>query len=205
MTPIEGGHVLLRDVYNDVDSVLKYGIEPYLRGMNYQPDQTVDLGIVEDLRSHFPLQAPHGFDIVAAGVKRNREVKTARYNEARKAFGLPVVTDWTELSPDPAIQTLFQETYTNIDDVESYFAVFAETIVSGIVGPLINASIKEQFIRLRDGDPYFYQRPGYLADEEELELREMTFGHLIKVRFLKFSLTLAKHGHLEFSRQPIYS
>jgi peroxidase len=181
-SPVEGGHVLLRDVFNDVDAVLDYGIEPYLRGMNSQKEQKVDLDVVEDIRSRFPMQAPFGFDVVAAGVKRNRDVKTCRYNEARKSFNLPVVTNWAELSSDPDVQALFQESYKNIDDVETYFAAFAEQHgVRGNIGALMNASITEQFLRLRDGDPYFYQRPGMFTEQEALELGEMSYGNLIKV------------------------
>lgn len=181
LTQVDKGHMLLRESMDAVEPIIEYGPGPYLRGMHFQRERDIDLHVVEDLRNRFPLKTPSGFDIVASGVQRNREAKTARYNEARRAFNLPEVTEWDQLSPDPDIQNLFKESYKNISLVETYFAAFAEKHEKGVTGPLMGLSFKEQFQRLRDGDPYFYKRPGHLTEQEELDLRDMTFGTLIKL------------------------
>jgi hypothetical protein len=71
--------------------------------------------------------------------------------------------------------------YKDINLVEAYIGGLCEDIVSGFgdVGPLMKASLKEQYLRFRDGDPYFYQNPGVLDDEEIAELKDISMGSLI--------------------------
>lgn len=181
LTPIEGGHLLLRDAIWAVDPMIEVGIEPYLRGLHFQPDSQVDIRFVEDVRSRFPFNFPDGFDLIATGIQRSREVGICRYNDARRAFNLSVITDWTQLSSNEKIQQTFKELYRDVESIESYMGAFNEADDIGITGPLMRASIREQFTRLRDGDPFFYKRAGVFQAAEAEELQTMTLGKLISL------------------------
>ena len=48
-------------------------------------------------------------------------------------------------------------TYSSISDIDAYTGGLAETAPSdGMVGPLFACIIKQQFLRIRDGDRYFF-------------------------------------------------
>ncbi|KAJ3397571.1 Peroxidase mlt-7 [Lobulomyces angularis] len=180
-SPYSGGHLLLRDVvYKNYADILRSGIEVYLRGAILQPEQVVDLNYVEDLRSSLPFNNPYGFDLLAVTLQRARDIGLCTYNEARKAFGLPVVTEWSDLTTNIELQEILKKEYKNVNNIEAFIGGLIENDGVGTIGPLFRASIGEQFTRIRDGDPYFYLS-GILDEEDTQDLKRMTLGSLINL------------------------
>jgi hypothetical protein len=58
-----------------------------------------------------------GRDKFAVGLQRARELNLPLYNEARKAFGLPVATQWSDITSNKKVQVALESLYGTIDKV----------------------------------------------------------------------------------------
>lgn len=183
------GHLLLRDVYFRPD-IAQEAPEAFLWGMVYQPESQLDLTYGVDLREFFPekharkTRATLLFDMAAFDLQRGRDHGLPSYTTMRKVYGLPPVTTWEQLTPDPSLQQTLQELYGSIDNVEALVGALAEEpTATSKLGPLFTASITRQYTLLRDADRFYYKAPGILSPEELQELETMTLGKLLKLNF----------------------
>ncbi|KAJ1564705.1 hypothetical protein HK096_006684, partial [Nowakowskiella sp. JEL0078] len=167
---------LLRDmIWRDgIDRVIDVGLEPYLRGLIASLDREVSNFFSDDIRCHLPLGKPHGFDLAAIGIQRVRDLMIPNYNEVRKAFGLPIAITWTDVTDNQVVIDLLKQ-------LDCYTGAFAEkhTFEPSVLGPLQRLSMKDQLLRLRDGDRWWYQNPGVMTEDETNDLASMNLGRLI--------------------------
>ena len=123
--------------------------------------QAVDPQMVDAVRNILfgaPGSGAGGQDLFALDVQRGRDVGLPTYNEARVAYGLKPVTDFSQISSDPAIQAQLKSLYGTVDKVELFAGGLAEDHAKGSsVGPTFQAIIANQFERVRDGDRLWYQ------------------------------------------------
>ena len=91
-------------------------------------------------------------------IQRGRDHGIPDYNTARQLYGLEAVTSFrrdhintTELA------ALLGSLYDSVDKIDLWVGALAEDhLPDASVGPLLAAGISEQFVRLRDGDRFFY-------------------------------------------------
>jgi hypothetical protein len=80
------------------------------------------------------------------------------------------VTDFGQITSDPETRDTLQGLYGSVDNIDLWVGALAEDHVpGGSVGPTMRAIIRDQFIRLRDGDRFWYQRAMDFADRREVE------------------------------------
>jgi hypothetical protein len=133
------------------------GIDPLLRGLALQKAQRVDPFIVDGVRN-FLFGPGAGLDLASLNIQRGRDHGIASYNELREAYGLPRVGSLSSISSDPVVRQRLMDTYETADDVDAWVGGLAEDHVSnGLVGPLVAAVLKDQFVRVRDGDRFYYE------------------------------------------------
>lgn len=160
---IPEGHLPLREAFFAPTVITdEGGIEPLLHGLTKQVMQRIDSKVVEDVRSFLFGQQPPGttgLDLAALNIQRGRDHGLPDYNAFRIAFGLVPVSSFGEISTDPAVAAALFQAYGNVNDVDAWVGMLAEDHVSSdvLVGPLIRAALVDQFTRLRDGDPSYYQ------------------------------------------------
>ncbi|KAI8816891.1 heme peroxidase [Fimicolochytrium jonesii] len=183
--PFPKGHLILRDAITNPAAVVTDGIEPILRGLVAQLEQAADVVLVDDLRQFMPA-APFGlkpqlfFDLAAFNIQRGRDIGLPSYNECRKSFGLTKVYAFADITADEVLQKALYDAYEgNIDNIEPYVGGLAEDAESGLVGPLFKASIMTQFMRLRDGDAFWYQLPDVLNAQDTKDLNNVTLSNII--------------------------
>ncbi|KAJ3128053.1 Peroxidase mlt-7 [Nowakowskiella sp. JEL0407] len=177
---IPQGPVLLRDMLwtKAIDAIIKVGIEPYIRGMMVQSDQEIDPYFADVMRD-LPLALPNGFDLAAIGIQRGRDLLFPSYNECRESLGLPKAKTWNDITNNTNIIDKLSFIYQNIDDVECYAGAFSEDHSSYVLGPMMRTAIRDQLLRLRDGDRWWYENSGVLLQSELQEMTSMSFGKLI--------------------------
>ncbi|KAJ3091458.1 hypothetical protein HK102_000483 [Quaeritorhiza haematococci] len=175
---IPNGHILLRDGFFNPKFVLDDGIDSILRGLVSQKESKVDTKVVEDLRLFLPNRP---FDLAAVNMQRGRDLGIPSYNDMRSAFGLDRAVRWSDISPDPVVQESLRAAYgNNLDNLDPWLGGLAEEHVSGsTLGELFQASVMEQFTRLRDADRFWFELSGVLPEEELTEIRSMTLSKLI--------------------------
>ncbi|MGE3171605.1 MAG: peroxidase family protein [Planctomycetota bacterium] len=157
---IAAGHLPLRAAFFAPQEILAHGIDPLLRGLARQRAQEIDLMIVDDVRN-FLFGAPGlgGFDLASLNVQRGRDHGLPSYVEARRAMGLSVPRRFRDLPCSFETRQALQSAYASVRDIDLWIGGLAEQHAPGaMVGPLFRAILVDQFTRLRDGDPHWYQR-----------------------------------------------
>ncbi len=76
----------------------------------------------------------------------------------RQAYGLPRVTDFTQITSDGSVQAALRATYGNVNNIDAWVGGLAEQHLPGSsLGPLFSRIIANQFSRLRDGDRFWFE------------------------------------------------
>ncbi|WP_420411762.1 peroxidase family protein [Roseibium sp.] len=135
------------------------GIDPLLRGLADNTAQELDTQVVEDVRSFlFGAPGSGGLDLAALNIERGRDLGVASYNDLREALGLTRATSFSDITSDATVAAQLASVYTSVDQVDAWIGGLAEDPAgSGIVGELFATILLDQFLRLRDGDPFWSQ------------------------------------------------
>jgi peroxidase len=158
---IPQGNLALREAFFAPFRIIdEGGIEPVLRGLANQVCQGIDLYIIDDVRNFlFGNPGEGGFDLAALNIQRGRDHGLPSYNTVRVALGLPVAIYFSDISSNPEVSQRLASVYQNVDDVDVWVGGLAEDpLPDALVGELIFQVIRGQFLALRDGDRFWYQR-----------------------------------------------
>uniref|UniRef100_A0A8V5HDX9 NAD(P)H oxidase (H2O2-forming) n=1 Tax=Melopsittacus undulatus TaxID=13146 RepID=A0A8V5HDX9_MELUD len=118
-------------------------------------------------------------DYVASCLQRGRDLGLPTYNQARERFGLKPVQNWSDFAP-----------YLERQVLEKVAALYAnntaglELLPGGMLeadGSLFSAIILDQFVRLRDGDRFWFEntKNGLFTVEETRKIRNTTFHDVL--------------------------
>lgn len=178
-TPVRDG-MRLKDAFFDPRPISQLGIDPVLKYLASDRAQEIDTKAVDDVRNFlFGQPGQGGFDLVALNIQRGRDHGLADYNAIRAAYGLPRVTSFAEISPDPAVQAALQQAYGSVDRIDLWVGGLAEKHLPGSsLGQTFTRILVDQFSRLRDGDRYWYQ--GSLPADSLRIVRDTTLAELIR-------------------------
>ena len=166
--------VSLRDSFFNPDFVKDNGIDSLLLGLASQKAQEVDTLVIDDVRNFlFGPPGAGGFDLVSLNIQRGRDHGLTSYNQTRQALGLGAISTFLELTGgDADLAAKFASIYDSIDDVDLWIGGLAESHINGgLVGQTFSSIISDQFLRLRDGDRFFY-----LNDLEHINILDPNFG-----------------------------
>lgn len=178
---IDEGHLDLASAFFDPTRLTEGGgIEPLLRGLAKQPAQEIDTLIIDNVRNFlFGPPGAGGFDLASLNIQRGRDHGLPGLNEVRRNFGLKPLKGFRELSPDRDLQNQFESVYESVEDVDVWVGALAESPVRGaMVGPTIHAVLRDQFLRLRDGDRFWYQN--HLDRELQSLVEQQTLAKIIR-------------------------
>ncbi len=176
----EGNIDLAGAFFNPAAVTEEGGISPILRGLARQPAQEIDTKLVDDVRNFlFGPPGAGGFDLASLNIQRGRDHGLASYNEVRAAYDLKTVAGFAEVSPDPKTQRDLESVYSSVDQLDGWVGGLAEPGVNGgLLGETMSAIIRDQFIRLRDGDRFWYQN--YLDREFQNLIESQTLVQIIR-------------------------
>lgn len=152
--------VELRDAFFNPSIVQQQGVDTILKYLSSSNANEIDNQIVNGVRNFlFVGPGQGGFDLASLNIQRGRDHGLADYNDTREALGLPRVTSFAQINPDPAVQAALQAVYTSVDDVDLWVGGLAERHTLGSnIGPTFQRIVVDQFTRTRDGDRFWYER-----------------------------------------------
>ena len=181
--PIENGVMDLFDGFWTTRPVTEEGgIAPIFRGMAAQTQPANDIYYGEDLRNHlFGMPGAGGMDLCAMDIQRGRDHGVPYYGDIRVAFGLEEVTDYSQITSDAEVANRLTEAYgeQNPGHIDPFIGMLAEDhLPNSALGETMDAVIRDQFIRLRDGDRLYYENDVELENVEE-NLSETRLSHVI--------------------------
>lgn len=91
---------------------------------------------------------------------RCQTIKFICYNTVRVGLGLGAKTTFADITTDTTVQTALSDAYGgNINKIDLWVGGLCEDPISGSqLGETFHHIVRDQFIRLRDGDPEWYER-----------------------------------------------
>ncbi|XP_076983864.1 dual oxidase 2 isoform X2 [Tamandua tetradactyla] len=158
-------------------------VNQLLLGMASQISEMEDNIVVEDLRDYWP--GPGKFsrtDFVASSIQRGRDMGLPSYSQALLALGLEIPKNWSDLNPNLDLQVLGNTSALYNQDLSRLELLPGGLLEShGDPGPLFSAIVLNQFVRLRDGDRYWFEntRNGLFSEEEIVEIRNTTLRDVL--------------------------
>ncbi|CAO2579083.1 Dual oxidase 2 [Lemmus lemmus] len=158
-------------------------VDQLLLGMASQISELEDRIVVEDLRDYWP--GPDRFsrtDYVASSIQRGRDMGLPSYSQALLALGLEPPKNWSALNPqvEPQVLEATAALYNqDLSQLELFLGGLLES--HGGPGPLFSSIILDQFVRLRDGDRYWFEntKNGLFSKEEIAEIRNTTLRDVL--------------------------
>ncbi|XP_035191640.1 dual oxidase 2-like [Oxyura jamaicensis] len=155
-------------------------VDGLLLGMSSQIAEREDNILVEDLQDYWygPLKYSRT-DFMASWLQRGRDLGLPTYNQARERFGLQPLQNWMDLAPH-----LEQELLKKVADLYANNTARLEMLPGGILeadSPLFSAIILDQFVRLRDGDRFWFEntKNGLFTAAEARDIRNTTFRDVL--------------------------
>ncbi|XP_017401018.1 dual oxidase 1 [Cebus imitator] len=161
-------------------------VDALLLGMTSQIAEQEDHVVVEDVRDFWP--GPLKFsrtDHLASCLQRGRDLGLPSYNKARAALGLPPMTRWQDINTalSRSDDTVLEATASLYNQDLSWLELLPGGLLEshGDPGPLFSTIVLDQFVRLRDGDRYWFEnaRNGLFSKKEIEEIRNTTLRDVL--------------------------
>ena len=208
---IPQGNIGLRAAFfNPKEILFAGGLDPYIKGMGSQIQQDLDCKVIDDVRNFlFGAPGQGGLDLAAINIMRGRERGVADFNDVRRQLGLDPYSSFNQVCVDGALTSDLLAVYGDIDNVDCWVGLLAEDhMPSALFGETIMILMEDQFVRLRDGDRFFYQNdPGLTIDEVD-EISTTKLSDIIRrntgVSLMQENVFFAKeHDEIPFARAQI--
>ena len=139
-------------------------------------------------------------DLCAMDIQRGRDHGVPYYGEIREAFGLSPVTNYSEITSDPEVANRLTQAYApeDLGHIDPFIGMLAEDhLPDSALGETMDALIRDQFTRLRDGDPFYYENDPELETVES-ELAATRLSHIIlqntEIESLQCNVFFAEHN-----------
>ncbi|RCN27678.1 hypothetical protein ANCCAN_26587 [Ancylostoma caninum] len=92
---------------------------------------------------------------------------------------LLIVFQWPEVT-DRAVRERVSQLYRTPDDIDLYVGgTLEEPIEGSLVGPTFACIIAEQFVRLRDGDRFYFENREVFTPSQVAALKAVTFSWVL--------------------------
>ncbi|MEL6128767.1 MAG: peroxidase family protein [Cyanobacteria bacterium J06628_4] len=177
-----GGNLTLSDVFfPDINLLQTRGIDDLVRGVASSLSQEVDNRLIEDVRSLLFGDGPNApaRDLAALNIERGRLNGIADYNTVRATYGLNRVVSFSDITSDVAKQQTLQELYGSVNNIDAFVGFLAEDpIFGGSLGETLTTILQNQFIRLRDGDRFYFENS--LSTPEVVAIQGTTLSDIIR-------------------------
>ena len=163
--------------------------------------QEIDAHLVDDVRDFlFGPPGAGGFDLASLNIQRGRDHGLEDYNTLRQSLGLlskeKFLTDGVlgdgvtpnGVTTDAVLAAALASVYDSVDDIDAWLGGLAEDPAPGsAVSELVGAGLIEQFLRLRDGDRFYYENDPLLdtaAIQAVIDLDAISLQEIIELNTL---------------------
>ena len=125
-----------------------------------------------------------GFDLAALNIQRGRDHGLPGYGAWRRECGLSEVATFAETHNEigeEKARKILDELYDSVVEHADLWAVgIGEDHMPGaMIGPTFHCILRRQFTQLRDGDRFWYERPGVFTSDQLKELRKVSLSRVV--------------------------
>ncbi len=161
---------MLRDAFFRPDAFVEDTIEGLLRGMMNGHAAEVDSGVTGEVRNFLidSETSTEQLDLAALNIQRGRDHGVPTCNKLRQNVGLRPFRSFNQVTRDPTVARKLSRAYNGrIEDMDPWVCGISEDHARGSsLGPLFNRIVRREFRRLRDGDRFYFERPGYFTRDQ---------------------------------------
>ncbi|KAJ1348038.1 Peroxidase skpo-1 [Parelaphostrongylus tenuis] len=161
---------------NRISTILS-GIDFLYRGLIATParlPQRITTSVTESLFG--------SFDMASINIQRGRDHGLRSYNDYRRLCQLEPITsfdEWPEVTREEVRKRVAQ-LYKTPDALDLYVGgVIEEPIDGSLVGPTFACILAEQFVRLRDGDRFYYENEAVFTRDQVAALKAVTLSWVL--------------------------
>ncbi|ERE68009.1 myeloperoxidase [Cricetulus griseus] len=162
------------------------GIDPILRGLMATPAKLNRQNqiVVDEIRERLFEQVMRiGLDLPALNMQRSRDHGLPGYNAWRRFCGLPQPSTVGELGTVLKNMGLAQKLmaqYGTPNNIDIWMGGVSEPLEpNGRVGQLLACLIGTQFRKLRDGDRFWWEKPGVFSAQQRRALASISLPRII--------------------------
>lgn len=176
--------VTLQEALRNRKIINDNGIEPVVFGLLGNRSNNVDNGFAFGIaRKLFVRPGKTGrMDLTALNIQRGRDHGIPTYGKWRRNCRLPRVNTFDQLSKYMLEGTVeaFRKLYKSPDDIDLFAAGVSERHIDGLqVGPTFECLFRKQFVRLREGDRFFYRAKGVFTPYQLKEIQKSTLAEVL--------------------------
>ena len=167
------GHLSLAAAFFDNSAIAENGIAPILRGLATTDAQEIDTKVIDELNFFLVNDAGmSGFSLPALNIMRGRDHGIDTYVSVRSQLlgDIDPATldpaDFSVITSNVILQQELAAVYDTVFDVDLWVGGLAEEKLTGaMVGSTFQHILVEQFTRLRDSDPLWFQKRSWVNEE----------------------------------------
>jgi peroxidase len=179
------GEMDLVDVFWNPQLTVTYGIDIFIKGASSHDQYETDTRINDVLRNFLFVSASSpvrfGIDLGSLNIQRGRDHGLPDYNTARLFYTGTQARRFSDITSVDSLADSLQVLYRSVNNVDLWIGVLAEDHLPGkSVGRTLNAMLKSQFEKLRDGDFYFYLNDPYLPNSIRDQIKRTKFSDIIR-------------------------
>jgi len=179
------GEMDLVDVFWNPKITATYGIDIFIKGASSHDQYETDTKINDVLRNFLFVSASSpvrfGIDLGSLNIQRGRDHGLPDYNTARFYYTGRAARRFSDITSVDSLADSLQRLYGNVNNIDLWIGILAEDHLPGkSVGRTLNAMLKSQFEKLRDGDFYFYLNDPYLPNATREQIKRTKFSDIIR-------------------------
>ena len=168
----------LKNVFFTIDFVRKFDIGIMLKGLSVHQQYETDLKVNNGLRN-FLFGQGSGLDLASINIQRGRDHGLPNYNAVRKFYTGSAATSFSDITSNSKVASKMQTLFGNVNNIDLWVGLYAENLLSDkSLGKTVEAALRVQLEKLRDGDFYYYMNDPELA-ADRTRISETTLAALI--------------------------
>ncbi len=179
------GEMELVDVFWNPSLTPTYGIDVFIKGASSHDQYETDTRINDVLRNFLFVSASSpvrfGIDLGSLNIQRGRDHGLPDYNTARFFYTGTQARRFSDITSVDSLADSLRILYKSVNNIDLWVGILAEDHLPGkSVGRTLNAMLKSQFEKLRDGDYYFYLNDPYLPNATRNQIKRTKFSDIIR-------------------------
>ena len=169
---VGSAHLPLKEAFFNPTLITDYGIDPILRGLYNQKQETIDEKVVDAARNFlFGPPGAGGMDLAALNIQRGRDHGISDFNSLRQAAGLPALTSFSQITDNQELANKLQSLYSDVNNIDAWVGMLAEKKYNNTpIGETLHEILKQQFEKLLRADRFYFWRDPLLPQDAKMEI-----------------------------------
>ncbi|XP_060845760.1 peroxidase-like [Rhopalosiphum padi] len=174
----------LKEHYNRPMYIVRNYTDELIRGLTTQNAQKVDMLFTPTITNYLYSTHPDdlfGMDFISLAIQRSRDHGIPNYNKFRKYCGLKEIENIQDLSQimvEGSVDKLIKQ-YKTWNHIDLLIGALLEKHAEGsMVGPTMRCMIRDQFVRTRAADRYFYNLPNVFPENQLEQIKSYKLATL---------------------------